>query len=79
MSERKTELAIKIHATRPGYLSIQMFDHDGHYLGETMMNVERARVFADFLQAQAKIALSLKNEVDLAVKRDTMYGTKEIR
>ena len=70
------ELMIKVHATKPGYLSIQMFDGAGHFLGETMMDSSKAKNFADLLYAQATIAKSLKNDVEIALSRDRMIRTQ---
>jgi hypothetical protein len=74
-----SDFMIKVHATRPGYLSILVYDEHGHEVGNKMMDVERAQSFAELLMAQANIAGALRNQVAIAVNRDMMFGTKEIR
>ena len=74
-----SDMMIKVHATRPGYLSILVYDEHGHEVGNKMMDVEAAQRFAELLMAQANIACALRNQVAIAVNRDRMFGTKEIR
>lgn len=72
-----SEMMIKVHATKPGYLSIVMYDGHGNYLGESMLDSNRAKNFADLLYAQATIANSLKNELDIAMSRDRMFRSNQ--
>ena len=72
-----SEMMIKVHATKPGYLSIVMYDGYGNYLGESLLDSNRAKNFADLLYAQATIANSLKNELDIAMSRDRMFRSKQ--
>lgn len=74
-----SDMMIKVHATRPGYLSILVYDEHGHEVGNKMMDVEYAQRFAELLMAQANIAGALRNQVAIAISRDRMFGTKEIR
>ena len=74
-----SDMMIKVHATRPGYLSILVYDEHGHEVGNKMMDVEAAQRFAELLMAQANIAGALRNQVAIAVSRDMIFGTKEIR
>ena len=71
-----SEMMIKVHATKPGYLSIQMYDGNGNFLGESFMDSSRAKHFADLLYAQATIAKSLKDDMDIALSRDRMFRSQ---
>lgn len=71
-----SEMMIKVHATKPGYLSIVMYDGNGRYLGESLLDSNRAKHFADLLYAQATIAKGLKDDVDIALSRDRMFRSQ---